>query len=310
MPSDTFADAYVLTGPTASGKTAAGVCLAELLSAEIISMDAMALYRGLDMGTAKPTADERARVPHHLIDVREPWEPASVAWWLAEAKRAAEEIRRRGRRVLFVGGTALYLKTLQHGLFEGPPVDPALRAELESASALDLHARLQAVDPLTAARLHPHDKKRIVRALEVFAQSGRRLSDLQRQFDQPPAWRHPPVWLDLPREALYRRIDRRVDAMLRQGLLEEVRRLAALPRPLSREARQALGYKELLDHLAGCCTLEQAAERIKTRSRNFAKRQLSWFRNWRGLVRLSVAEDEPAAQVARRVLQAWAEGTY
>jgi tRNA dimethylallyltransferase len=305
MRPEALHDAYVLTGPTASGKTAVGVRLAERLGGEIISMDSMALYRGMNVGTAKPTAAERARVGHHLVDVREPWQPASVAWWLAEAGEAAAAIRGRGRQVLVVGGTALYLKALAHGLFEGAPIDAELRARLEATPLPELYARLQTVDPPAAARLHANDKKRIVRALEVYEQTGTPMSAHQRQFAQPAAWRRPPVWLDLPRAALYRRIEARIDAMMSHGLLHEVRDLGNLPLPLSREARQALGYKELLDHLAGKCSLSEAVARIKTRSRNFAKRQLSWFRNWPGMVRVPLEEGEDPEAVANRVTAVW-----
>src|SRR5262245_43488586 len=172
MMPDPFRNVLVLTGPTASGKTALGVALAERLGAEIVSMDSMALYRGMDIGTAKPGPDERRRVPHHLIDVLDPWESGSVAWWLERATACCREIEARGKRVLFVGGTPLYLKALLCGLFDGPPADPDLRRRLlreaDQIGRQVLHERLARVDPAAAARLHPNDLHRVVRALEVW----------------------------------------------------------------------------------------------------------------------------------------------
>jgi tRNA dimethylallyltransferase len=285
-----FEKARVLTGPTGAGKTQLALELAERLGSEIVSMDSMALYRGMDVGTAKPTREERQRVPHHLIDVLDPWESSSVAWWLERASVCCREIEGRGRSVLFVGGTPLYLKALLRGLFEGPPADLALRARLEreaeSAGSVALHARLAAVDPATAARLHPNDLRRIIRALEVFERSGRPISEQQTQWIDPHSEFHAPssaiLYLDLPRDELYARIDARVRAMFVAGLVDEVAALRRLPRPLSREAGQALGYKEVLDHLDGKVRLEETVARVQQRSRNFAKRQLTWFRHLPG----------------------------
>jgi tRNA dimethylallyltransferase len=205
------------------------------------------------------------------------------------AAAAVRDIQARGRQALFVGGTALYLKALLHGLFDGPPADPELRrqfeAEAEAQGRLALHARLAAVDPATAARLHPNDVRRVVRALEVHTLTGRPISDWQTQWDGPtPADANTDrcLCIDLPRDELYRRIDARVLQMMEAGLLDEVRRLRELPLPISREAGQALGYKELFDHLDGRCSLAEAVVTIQTRSRNFAKRQLTWFRHLSG----------------------------
>jgi tRNA dimethylallyltransferase len=282
MVSDVFQRAVVLTGPTASGKSALGIELAERLGGEIVSMDSMALYRGMDVGTAKPDAEQRRRVPHHLIDVLDPWESASVAWWLSQAAECVRAIEQRGRRALLVGGTPLYLKALLHGLFDGPPADPALRQQLgEEASqhgSAALHARLAAVDPASAARLHVNDVRRIIRALEVWQLTGRPISDWQTQWSAP-AHQSPAVfWLDLPRDELYARIDARVIQMFQNGLLEEVETLRRLPHPVSREAAQAVGYKEAfacLDRLIG---REEAIGLVQRRSRHLARRQLTWFR--------------------------------
>lgn len=285
MNPDLFRNVLILTGPTGCGKTALGVELAERLDAEIISMDSMALYRRMDIGTAKPEAAERRRVPHHLVDVLEPWESASVAWWLHEAARCVADIERRGKRALLVGGTALYLKAVLRGLFDGPPADLELRRRLaqeaEHSGCQILHQRLAVVDPAAAARLHPHDLRRLIRALEVWELTGRPMSDWQQQWsiDEERSTATRCLWLDLPREELYARINARVDRMIADGLVEEVRTLHNLPQPISREAAQALGYKEIFAYLDGQTTLAEAVTQIKTRSRNFAKRQGTWFRH-------------------------------
>jgi tRNA dimethylallyltransferase len=300
-----LAEAFVLTGPTASGKSAVGLLLAERLDAEIICMDSMTVYRGMEIGTAKPSEADRRRVRHHLLDERDPWEGASVAWWLARAAEVASAIRRRGKAVLIVGGTPLYLKALLHGLFAGPPVDAELRRELEATPNAQLHERLQQVDPAAAARLHVNDQKRLVRALEVHQQTGRPISELQQQFANALPRRHAPLWLNWPRDVLYRRIEARVDGMLAAGWLEEVRHLLALPQPLGKEAAQAAGYRELADHLAGRLTLEEAIQLTKTRTRQLAKRQLTWFRNLPGLGSVPVDEHDSIETIAVRCLAEW-----
>jgi tRNA dimethylallyltransferase len=282
---DTYPQTLILTGPTGSGKSALALDLAERLNAEIISMDSMALYRRMDIGTAKPTLDERRRVPHHLLDVLDPWESASVAWWLQRAAASCGDIAARGKRPLFVGGTPLYLKALLYGLFDAPPADESIRRRLsEEADALggaSLHARLATVDPVSAARLHPNDVRRVVRALEVWELTGQPISSWQTQWKKQPNAENDGrcLYLDLPRSELYARIDARVERMIAEGWLEEVRALRQLERPLSREAGQALGYKEMFAYLDGQADLPQTIRRIQMRSRNFAKRQMTWFRH-------------------------------
>jgi tRNA dimethylallyltransferase len=289
MNSDSFRNALVLTGATGSGKSALALELAERLGAEIVAMDSMTPYRGMDVGTAKPSREERARVPHHLIDELEPWESASVAWWLGRAADCCANIEARGRRALFVGGTPLYLKALLCGLFDGPPANLELRERLTREAEADapsvLHHRLAQVDPESAGRLHPNDLRRVVRALEVFELTGRPISTWQGQWAGAESALPPGrvLCLDLPRDELYARINRRVEAMVAGGLVEEVVRLRSLARPLSREAAQALGYKEVFAHLAGKATLAEAVRELQTRTRNFAKRQLTWFRHMPGL---------------------------
>ncbi len=286
MNDDLFRRVLILTGPTGSGKSQLALELAERLDAEIVAMDSMTLYRGMDIGTAKPTSEARARVRHHLLDVLDPWESANVATWLRLAAEAVRQIEGRGKQVLFVGGTALYLKALLFGLFDGPPRDEALRAALEFQAQQQgttvLHERLRRVDPASAARVHPNDLRRVVRALEVYELTGQPISAWQTQWQRQQLPLEA-LCLDLPRELLYQRIDNRVDQMLQQGLLDEVERLRRLTPALGREARQALGYKELLDFLDGHGgTLDEVVQRVKTRTRNFAKRQLTWFRHLPG----------------------------
>jgi tRNA dimethylallyltransferase len=283
-----FHNARVLTGPTGSGKTALGIRIAQRLNAEIISMDSMALYRHMDIGTAKPSSAERAAIPHHLIDVLEPHQSGSVAWWLDEAKRCTHEIEARGKQVLFVGGTPLYLKALLCGLFEGPPADDAIRqrllAEAETHGSTHLHARLMTVDPICAERIHPNDIRRMVRALEVYELTGKPMSAWQTQWSgvrgqESGNQESAIVCLELKREELYERINRRVELMFAAGWVDEVSRLRALARPLSQEASKALGYAEIAAYLDGHAELSATVALVQMRSRNYAKRQMTWFRS-------------------------------
>ena len=284
MTSDSLADCWFLTGPTASGKTHVGIRLAEKLNAEIVSLDSMAVYRGMDIGTAKPTASQRRRAPHHLIDIVPPNEEFSVARYLEEAERVTAEVRSRGREVLFVGGTPLYLKSLLRGIFEGPPADWEFREqvaeEVRRVGRAALFERLRQVDPLTAARLHPNDVKRIVRALEVHKLTGYPISHHQLQFDEGrPAQQCRVFVLQWPRATLHQRIHVRVNEFFERGFVDEVKGLLKQYGPLSRSARQAVGYQEVLDYLRGAHDLEPTIEMVKTRTRHFAKHQETWFRS-------------------------------
>lgn len=298
---------WFLAGPTACGKSAVALELAPRLNAEIIALDSMTLYRGMDIGTAKPTAAERARVPHHLFDVLDPHEEFSVADYLATADRCCRDIVARDRVPLFVGGTGLYLRSLLRGVFEGPPADWELRrqweAEADRQGAAALHQRLTEVDPGTAARLHPRDLRRIIRALEVHALTGRPLSAQQEQSPLPATERPQHVyWLDPPRDWLHVRINRRVRDMLDAGFLDEVRRLHALPQPLSHTARQALGYREILDWFEQPdSSWEAVVELVQTRTRQFAKRQCTWFRNLEECTAIAIRGDETASELADRL---------
>jgi len=300
-----FVDCWFLTGPTAAGKTAVGLALARRLDAEILSLDSMAVYRGLDIGTAKPGAAELAAVSHHLIDLCDPAEDFSVAQYLAQAAQAVAEVRLRKRVPLFVGGTPLYLKALLHGLTSGPEPNWELRARLFDEAALSggqaLHDRLRAVDPTTAARLHPNDLKRVVRALEVFETSGRPISAGQTHGGAEPVAERVFV-LEWPREELARRIDQRVEAMFAAGWIDEVRALLARPGGLGRTARQAVGYREIAEHLEGVRPLAETIALVQLRTRQFAKRQLTWFRSLRECRTLAIGDSLDAAAVAEQLL--------
>ncbi len=278
------ADAVLLLGPTACGKSALAMALAEVVPLEIVSIDSAQVYRSLNIGTAKPSTPERAQVPHHLIDIRDPAEPYSVAEFVGDAQRAIGEIRARGRLPLLVGGTMLYARALRGGLSDLPAADAAVRARLEAqAHELGwpaLHARLALVDPVTAARLPPNDSQRIQRALEVFELTGTPLSQLHGTA-QPSALRLRTVAL-LPdgRAELHRRIEARFDAMLASGFLDEVRALMArgdlnadLP------ALRSVGYRQAWRHLAGATTLAEFRAQAIAATRQLAKRQITWLRS-------------------------------
>jgi len=286
LPAPTLGDdCWILSGPTASGKTALAIGLARRLDAEIVSVDSMAVYRGLDIGTAKPSAADRAAVPHHLVDVVEPAECYSVARWLAAAAAAVESIRGRGRRVLFVGGTPLYLRALRDGLDPLPPADPAVRlglaAEIESLGSESLHARLAGLDPAAAARIHPRDGRRIVRALEVAGQGGAGRATAWAAGSPPPvAFARQMMVIDLPRRLLRARIDRRVEEMFARGLVAETRSAAARPGGIGATAAQAAGYAEAIELIAGRMDLAAAVLQVQSRTRQLAKRQLTWLRSF------------------------------
>jgi len=299
-------DCWFLTGPTASGKTAVGLALARLLDAEIISMDSMALYRGMDVGTAKATADERRAAPHHLIDVVDPDADYSLAQYVSAARAAVEEVQGRGRPALFVGGTPLYLKSLLRGIFVGPAADWDLRRRLAEQAQAEapnwLHARLAEIDPASARRLHPRDTRRLIRAIEVYEKTGQPISRLQGQFDVArPADACRVFLLDWPRAQLLARIDARVDAMFAAGLVEEVRGLLDWKKVLSRTAGQAVGYREVIDHLAGRRSRDETIALVKTRTRQFAKRQLTWFRSLSECRPLAVGDAFEAARIAQTI---------
>lgn len=302
----------VLLGSTASGKEAAAVHAAAEISGEIVCADSAKPYRGLGIAAAAPPPEHVRKVPHHLVGVLDPTERLSAARWAEMARAACDAIRAAGRRPMVVGGTALYLKTLLYGMFEGPSGDPALREHLKSEEAAQpgcLHARLAAVDAAAAARLHPNDLKRVVRALEVFEKTGRPISELQAEWAAGP--REPFVAVGLRRSAedLRRRIDARVDRMEAAGLVEEVRALAA-PGLLGPTAEELIGVKELLPALrreiaegaaAEPAAIRAALEEVKRHTRLLARRQATWWRSFPDVRWLDVSSDEAARVTGERV---------
>ncbi len=312
MTSRNSTDCWFLTGPTATGKTKVGLELARQIGAEIVSLDSMTLYLGMDIGTAKPSAEDRALIPHHLLDIVPPTDDFSLAEYLDAAHEKITEIKNCGKEVLFVGGTALYLKSLLRGVYQGPPPDwefrQAIEKELEVVGLPALHQRLQVIDPLLATKLHPNDKRRIIRALEVFRVTGEPLSHRQTHFDEGhPASQCKVFVLSWPREELHQRIDARVDAMFAAGLVEEVRGLLARYGNLSRTASQAVGYREVMDYLAKPVgpsnTLPACIELVKARTRQFARRQETWFRGLSECTLVPRFEGQSPTEVASNIVQ-------
>lgn len=297
-----------ILGCTAVGKSAVGVELARRLGGEIVSVDSMMVYRRMDIGTAKPSREIRAEIPHHCIDIVEPSESFSVARYLSFADEAIAKVSSAGKPVLLVGGSALYIKAVSEGLFDGPGADPvirqALKARADREGLTTLHAELMQIDPDAAGRISPSDEKRIIRALEVYRLTGKPISRLQRQWDTQQL-RYDCIFVGLRRskEDTNRRINARVKAMIRQGLRDEVASLLAEPAGLSPQAAQALGYAEMIEHLQGRCTLEQAVERIKINTRQFARRQRTWFRHFRNVRWIDIHRDDTLDKIVQNVLR-------
>ena len=273
-----------IAGPTASGKTALSILLAKEMDGEIVSCDSMQVYKDMDIGTAKPTLEEQAGIPHHMLSVAEPWEDFSVSRYCAMAAPIVEDILRRGKSPIIVGGTGLYMDALIRGNAFAPCPSTGRREELEALAASQgieaVIERLRAVDPESAARLHPSDQKRIIRAMEVYLETGMTITEHNRKTQEIPPKYHPIRFAlaDRQRQTLYDRIDRRVDAMVEAGLIEEIQGLLARGIPEKCTAMQAIGYKEFVAALHGACSLEEAAGQVKQSSRRYAKRQLTWFR--------------------------------
>ena len=273
-----------IAGPTASGKTALSILLAKEMDGEIVSCDSMQVYKDMDIGTAKPTPEEQQGIPHHMLSVAEPWEDFSVSRYCAMADPIVEDILRRGKSPIIVGGTGLYMDALIRGNAFAPCPSTGRREELEALAASQgieaVIERLRAVDPESAARLHPSDQKRIIRAMEVYLETGMTITEHNRKTQEIPPKYHPIRFTltDRQRQTLYDRIDRRVDAMVEAGLIEEIQGLLARGIPEKCTAMQAIGYKEFVAALHGACSLEEAAGQVKQSSRRYAKRQLTWFR--------------------------------
>ena len=270
-----------LAGSTAVGKTGVAILLAERFGTEIISVDSMLVYRGMDIGTAKPSANDRERVRHHLIDVADLSQPFDAAQFVRLALAAEDEIRARGRRVLYCGGTGLYFKALLEGLGESPATDPAIRAELERTPPDELLSELARCDPVTYQTIHRANLRRVIRALEVTRVSGRPYSELRAPWQARVGDANPPRMIGLRRTLadLHARINARVDAMFQAGLVAEVRHLLDRGLAENRNAMQALGYRQVAEHLQGERSLPETIELVKRRTRQFAKRQMTWFKN-------------------------------
>ena len=296
-----------LAGPTASGKTALAVQLARELKGEVVSCDSMQVYRRMDIGTAKPTGEEMQGIPHHMIDVADPWEDYSVSRYCRAAAPIVEDILTRGKTAVIAGGTGLYMDSLVRGNDFAPFPSTGVREELEAqADALGLDAmleRLREIDPETAGRVR--DRKRILRALEVYLETGETITVHNRRTqEQPP--RFTPLWLGLDyenRDTLYARINRRVDLMLERGLLEEIRQLLAEGLSPKATSMQAIGYKEFVAVLEGRRSLAEAAEEVKQSSRRYAKRQLTWFRRNQAIHWIVREEDEAPEEIIRQARQ-------
>ncbi len=299
---------FFILGPTACGKAATGRELARRMDGRILSVDSMKIYRRMDIGTATPPPDILNEIPHYGINIVEPAEHFSVSKYVEHAESSLDEIRSAGCIPLAVGGTSLYLKAMYEGLFEGPPRDPEFRSQMDEriqAEGLEsLHGELSEVDPESAARIHVNDRKRIVRALEVYHQTGTQISQLQTQWEIIEH-RQDIVRIGLRRdkEKLNHRINMRVKRMVENGLLDEVRSLVAEPEGISQEAAKAVGYAEMIDHINGGMNFDDAVERIKINTRQLAKKQRTWQRRWTDVLWFSVEDDESPQQIADRIME-------
>jgi tRNA dimethylallyltransferase len=281
--------------------------LADHIGAEIISIDSMKVYRRMDIGTAKPPKEARAAIRHHLIDIVEPSDSYGVGLFLEHAAAAIRKIKRRNSPVVAVGGTALYIKALLYGLFEGPGADESIRKKKLQKGArakglMPLHRQLEAVDPITAERIHPNDAKRIIRALEVYELTGMPISSLQQQWKREMNHDWVIIGLRRERDAANRRINSRVKKMIACGLVDEVKSLLAEDKPLSKQARCAIGYAEIIDHLKGKMSLQDATELIKKNTRRLAKNQRTWFRSFKNIRWLDIQPEEPLERTLTRAI--------
>ncbi|MBQ3000645.1 MAG: tRNA (adenosine(37)-N6)-dimethylallyltransferase MiaA [Oscillospiraceae bacterium] len=298
-----------IAGPTASGKTALSIALAKELSGEIVSCDSMQVYKKMDIGTAKPTLAEREGIPHHMLDVAEPWEDFSVSRYCAMATPIVDDIIARGKTAIVVGGTGLYMDALIRGNDFAPYPSTGCRERLESLADREgieaVLCKLMEVDPQSAARLHPSDRKRIIRALEVYLETGETITAHNEKTKAIPD-RYTPLWFALEdenRQDLYDRIDRRVDMMLEMGLLAEIESLLAQGIPEKCTAMQAIGYKEFLRARNGEISVREATAEVKQASRHYAKRQLTWFRRNENIHWLRRAPGEGTKEILSRARQ-------
>jgi tRNA dimethylallyltransferase len=294
-----------IAGPTAAGKSAVALALAEKINGEIISADSMQVYRGLDIGTAKPAAEERARVPHHLIDICDLREAFDAAQFVRLAQPAMAEIQARGHSPIFCGGTGLYFKAFLEGLGEAPPADEKLRAELETIPLENLLDELQQRDPETFERIDRKNPRRVIRAVEVIRLTGRKFSGQRAEWQPAGGSGHPEsqiICLARTPDDLHHRINVRVDEMFSRGLVEETHHLLSHGLSENKTAMQAIGYRQVVEHLRGGRNLADTIELVKTRTRQFAKRQLTWFRRHGNCKWIELRPDETAAETLARIL--------
>lgn len=305
-----FVKSLIILGPTAVGKTAVSILLAEKMGGEIVSADAFQVYRGMDIATAKPSGEELARVPHHLVDIFDPGEEYSAARFRKLALGLIEEIKSRKRTPIVVGGSGMYIRVLVDGIFPSPPADrdfrEQLRREEDEGGPGFLHRRLARRDPLSAERIHPHNRKRIIRALEVLELTGTPISRLQREWGLPPAaspeLSFRMIGLRRERSDLYRRIDHRAAEIFARGLIEETRRLRAAGLLERGPARLALGYREAAGCLSGEYGEEEAVRRLAAATRRFARRQLTWWRDEKRIEWLNLASDISPEDTAAEII--------
>jgi tRNA dimethylallyltransferase len=297
----------ILTGPTASDKTEIGFNVARKIGGEIISADSMLFYLGMDIGTAKPSLSMREIVPHHFIDIIYPWESYSVGKYVKDVEDLIGDISRGKRKFLIVGGSPLYIKGIIDGIFNGPEADWNIRSELERIAEekgnLHVHEILQRIDPVKADELHPNNLRRIIRAIEVYRKTGKQASALQKQYKLArKSYKFKIICISREREDIYRRIGERVETMFDNGLVDEVRSLLDNPEGLSKQARQALGYKEVIEYLEGRLTLDDAKEKVKLNTRRFAKRQMTWFRSFPDVQWLEAGEHEDLKTISEKII--------
>ena len=298
---------WVLTGPTACNKTEIGFTVAQKTRGEIISADSMLFYRGMDIGTAKPSLDMRELVPHHFIDIIDPWESYSVGRYVDDVESLIDAADSKDRKFLIVGGSPLYVKGLVDGIFNGPEADWDIRRELEvladEKGNQHVHDILQKIDPVKAVELHPNNLRRIIRAIEVYRITGKPVSKLQEEYKLArKSYQFNILCIAREREDIYRRINERVGTMFDKGLVDEVKSLLENPEGLSKQAKQALGYKEVIQYLDGELTLDDAKEMVKQSTRRFAKRQMTWFRSFPDIQWLDAEELEGSGSISDEII--------
>ncbi len=310
----------ILLGPTGVGKTRASILLAETLNTQIISADSMQIYRYMDIGTAKPTAEERIRIKHHMIDIVDPWETYSTGRYIKEVKPIIDEIHKSGNVPIIVGGTGLYIKAMTRGIFSGPTADWTLREELlamETEEKGILYNLLREIDYEIAGRISPNDKRRIIRALEVCLKSDSKMSEMQKLMTEPLQYDFVKIGLSRNRKELYSIIEKRVDEMISAGLVNEVRNVISLinehrkridviaydtPQSAHCSSMQAIGYKEIALYLEGKISLEEAIRLIKRGTKRYTKRQLTWFKKEEGIQWIDITGIYDRREILNRLL--------